>query len=189
MNKFGVIDTLSEKLSKIKLTKESKSNKTKMNTDQAFAEQIKLLQNQISSINIQLSKLDHTVKVEEYQEIKVQVSDVKDISLDMFKTLPEFKGERNSYTAWRNSACNVMKIFNGLTDKPKYFEALNILRNKIVGPASEALTNYNTVFNFDAIISRLDFTYADKRPIYIIEQEMIVLQQKDKTIMKIFMMK
>lgn len=71
-----------------------------------------------------------------------------------------------------------MKIFEGHKDKPKYFEALNIVRNKIIGSASETLTNYNTVFNFEAIISRLDFTYSDKRPTYIIEQELTVLQQR-----------
>lgn len=59
----------------------------------------------------------------------------------------------------------------------KYFEALMIIRNKIKGAASNLLNNYNTAFNFDAIIDRLDFNYADKRPLYILEQEMMVLQQ------------
>lgn len=56
------------------------------------------------------------------------------------------------------------------------------MRNKIIDSASEVLTNYNTVFNFDAIIARLDFTYADKRPMHIIEQELIVLQQRQLSI-------
>lgn len=60
-----------------------------------------------------------------------------------------------------------MKILDGHSDKPKYFEALNIVRNKIVGSASEVLTNYNTVFNSDTIISRLNFTYADQRPVLL----------------------
>lgn len=150
--------------------------------------QIKILQDQISVMKNQLTALDQTTKIEEYREITVNVNDVKDISLDMFKTLLEFNGDRNKYSSWRNSAKNVMKFFSGHTDKPKYFEALNIVRNKITGTASDALTNYNTVFNFDAIIARLDFTYGDKRPIYIIEQEMIVLQQKIH-LLKIFTMK
>lgn len=147
-----------------------------------LANQIRALQEQIVAINAQVEQQNRAPAVEEYREVQVNVPDVKDISLDMFKTLPEFSGHRDRYTAWRNSAMNVMKIFNGHQDKPKYFEALNIVRNKIVGSASETLTNYNTVLNFDAIIDRLDFTYADKRPIYIIEQEMIVLQQKNSSI-------
>lgn len=75
-----------------------------------------------------------------------------------------------------------MPIFVAHMHETRYFEAINIVRNKITKSASESLTNYNTVFNFDAIISRLDFTYADKRPIYIIEQEMIVLKQRSLSI-------
>lgn len=154
---------------------------TKMEMEM-IVDQMRALEQQIAGMQEQLVLLDHSPKVEEYQEVRVNVRDVKEISLDMFKTLPEFSGERDKYPAWRNSAMNVMKIFENHTDKPKYFEALNIVRNKITGAASESLTNYNTVFNFDAIISRLDFTYADKRPVYIIEQEMIVLQQKSLSV-------
>lgn len=169
------IELIVEKLSELNL------HETTLEME-AVVEQMRILQEQIVTMREQLSLLDNTPKIEEYQEVKVNVHDVKDVSLDMFKTLPEFNGDRDKYPAWRNSAMNVMKIFENHKDKPKYFEALNIVRNKIIGAASESLTNYNTVFNFDAIISRLDFTYADKRPIYIIEQEMIVLQQRNSTI-------
>lgn len=166
----AIIESLSEEFTKFKLREA---------TMEALAEQIRLLQEQMATMNHQLQALDQTASIEEYQEVRVRVQDVKDISLDIFKTLPEFGGDRNKYAACRNSAMNVMKIFVGHTDKPRYFEAL---RNKIDGAASDALTNYNTVFNFDAIIARLDFTYADKRPIYIIEKEMIVLQQKNLSV-------
>lgn len=33
------------------------------------------------------------------------------------------------------------------------------------------LTNHNTIFNFDAIRNRLDYTYADQRPLYILQDE------------------
>lgn len=170
------IELLAEELSRINF------NETQEAKMEAITEQIKLLQDQLAAMKTQLAALDQSTKVETYEEVRVNVTDVKDISLDMFKTLPEFNGDRIKYSSWRNSALNVMKVFTGHQDKPKYFEALNIVRNKIVGPASDALTNYNTVFNFDAMIARLDFTYADKRPIYIIEQELIVLQQKNLSI-------
>lgn len=57
-----------------------------------------------------------------------------------------------------------------------------IIRTKITGPASNTLKSYNTPFDFDAIIEQLDFTYADKRPLYIIKQEMMVLQQNELSI-------
>lgn len=160
----------------------SKLKGPKMAAIEALVEQITHLQTQIVTINEQLAATVRQPTVVEYQEVQVAVCDVREISLDMFKTLPEFNGDRNKYVAWRTAAKNVMKILIGHTNKPKYFEALNIVRNKITGTASETLTNYNTVFNFDAIIDRLDFTYADKRPCYIIEQEMMVLQQKNLTI-------
>lgn len=39
------------------------------------------------------------------------------------------------------------------------------------------LASFGTVLNFDAIINRLDFTYSDKRPIHVIEQELGTLRQ------------
>jgi len=53
----------------------------------------------------------------------------------------------------------------------QYFIALTILRNKIMGAAHDALTNHGAVLNFQAILSRLDFIYNDKRPIHILESE------------------
>lgn len=51
------------------------------------------------------------------------------------------------------------------------------IRNKVRGAADAVLSSFNTVLNFSAIIARLDFTYADKRPIYLIEQELSTLRQ------------
>lgn len=42
------------------------------------------------------------------------------------------------------------------------------------------------MINFKAIINRLDFTYADKRPIYIIEQGLSVLRQGASTIIQYY---
>lgn len=168
-NNFGkAVDALTTNLSRIN------SQHIAM---EPLVEQMQTLQQQIAAIKEQVSALDKTPKIEEYKEITVDVKDVKDISLGMFKTLPEFNRERSKYSAWRNLAMNVMKILKEHTATPKYFEALNIVRSKIVGPTSEVMTNYNTVFNFDAIISRLDFTYSDKRPIYIIEQSKIFMMK------------
>jgi len=43
----------------------------------------------------------------------------------------------------------------------QYFICLPILRYKIMGATHDALTNHDTVLNFNAILSRLDFVYKD----------------------------
>lgn len=52
-----------------------------------------------------------------------------------------------------------------------------IIRNKIKGPANAVWSSFNIVLNFTAIIAGLDFTYADKRPTYLIEKELSILRQ------------
>lgn len=142
--------------------------------------------NQIAALHTQIAILSARVpdvpQVVTYEATKVEISDVKEISLEMFKALPTFDGDRDLYSSWRETAVNVMRVFTGFTKTPKYFEALNVVRAKIIGTASKTLTNYNTVLNIDAIISRLDFAYSDKRPIYIVEQEMTGLQQRNLSV-------
>lgn len=48
------------------------------------------------------------------------------------------------------------------------------------------LSSYDTPLNFKAIINRLDFTYADKRPIYLIEQELSTLRQGNLTLIEYY---
>lgn len=59
----------------------------------------------------------------------------------------------------------------------RYVEALSIVKSKIQGAAADVLTNHNTIFNFEAIRNRLDYTYADQRPLYILQDEMRKLVQ------------
>ena len=68
----------------------------------------------------------------------------------------------------------------------KQYQAVAIIRNKIRGSADTTLASFNTVLNFKAIIARLDFTYADKRPIYLIEQELSTLRQGDLSVIEFF---
>lgn len=75
-----------------------------------------------------------------------------------------------------------MQLLENYEASMQFCQALMIIRNKITGAASNILNNYNTPFIFEAIIDRLDFTNADKRPLYVLEQEMLVLQQNRLTI-------
>lgn len=121
-------------------------------------------------------------KIEQYEDIKVNVIQPNDVSLKIFETLPDFNGERDKYATWRSTTKIAMELLSKHPQSMRYFEALMIIRNKVKGPASNILNNYNTAFNFQAIIDRLDFTYADKRPLYVLEQELLVLQQNRSTI-------
>ena len=54
----------------------------------------------------------------------------------------------------------------------KYIEALTIAKSKITGAAANILLNHNTIFNFEAILNRLDYTYCDQRPLYVLKNEL-----------------
>lgn len=96
-------------------------------------------------------------------------------SLEIIKSLPEFSGNQSAYVSWREAAHNSMKLY--IIGSSRYFAALTILRNKITQHANDVLTNHGTVLNFEAIMARLDFAYADKRPVHVIEQELSILRQ------------
>lgn len=140
--------------------------------------QITILKNEQDLIHEQMTP----IPVEEYTDLQITVNDPKDVSLHLFKTLPDFSGDRKAYPTWRSMVITAMHLLTNFPNSMRFYEALMIVRNKIMGAASNILNNYNTPFNFDAIIDRLDFTYADKRPLYIIEQEMTILQQNKMSI-------
>lgn len=100
-----------------------------------------------------------------------------DEALDAVKTLPEFNGAQEQYVSWRQAAKAAYKLYEGFVGSSKHYQAVLIIRNKIRGPADSLLASFNTVLNFEAIINRLDFTYSDKRPIHLLEQELATLRQ------------
>lgn len=79
-----------------------------------------------------------------------------------------------------------IKLIERFKPHPKYEAALGIIRAKITGPASDVLTNNKTAYNADAIIGRLDLSYADQRPLYIVEAEMTSIKQLGKTLQEYY---
>jgi len=61
-----------------------------------------------------------------------------------------------------------------------HYQAVIIIRNKVTGIADEELAL------FDAIITRLDFAYSDKRPIHVIKQELATLRQNGAPLLKYY---
>lgn len=107
-------------------------------------------------------------------------------SLDGIKSLPEFHGDQANYVSWRQAAHAAFKIFRDYIGSSKHHQATAIIRNKIRGSADAVLSSFNTVLNFEAIICRLDFTYADKRPLHIVEQELGSLRQGNLSVLEYY---
>jgi len=124
------------------------------------------------------SQLSHKIKsVEDYQKEIIFPNIKCDTSYEIIKSVREYKGEEDKYVSWRESAEIAMGQY--ARGSERFYSALSILRNKITGMA----INNGTIFNFDAIMARLDFVFSDKRPIHIIEQELSVLSQGKFSIM------
>ncbi len=139
---------------------------------------------EVEELRRQLQDLTQSTTVVDY---KIEVIDPHincDESLEVVKSLPEFNGKQTKYVSWRESANNAMSLY--VRGSRRYFAALTILRNKITNDANDILSNHGTVLNFDAILARLDFAYADKRPAHIIEQEMSILRQGTSSIIEYY---
>lgn len=126
------------------------------------------------------------VTVNEYEDITPIYTDGDSIQLDAFKVIHEFKGDKQTYRSWRTQVSKMMKQIEEYKTHPRYAAALSIIRAKITGSASDILINNNTVHNIDAIIDRLDFSYADQRPLYVIEAEMTSVKQNSKTLQEYY---
>lgn len=118
----------------------------------------------------------------QYQDIITAIQSGDQIQLESYRAIPDFNGDKNQYRSWRNQVSRRMNMIGELKTHPKYEAALGIIRSKITGPASDVLTNNKTAYNIDAILNRLDTTYTDQRPLYIVEAEMTSLKQNNKSL-------
>lgn len=121
-----------------------------------------------------------------YNDINTNLSSGDQIQLDSYKAIPEFSGDQKQYRSWREQVVRRMKLISDFDDHPKYEAALGIIRAKIRGSASDILINNNTKYNIDAIIDRLDFSYADQRPLYVVEAEMTTIRQGSKSLQEYY---
>lgn len=155
--------------------------------------------NELAAANVQLTQKltgleqaqaavqqPNKVTVTEYVDVVPIYTTGADIQLDAFKVIHEFNGDKKVYRSWRMQVSKLMKQIEGHNTHPRYAAALSIIRAKITGPASDILINNNTAHNIDAIIDRLDFSYADQRPLYVIEAEMTSLKQNSKSLQEFY---
>lgn len=142
-----------------------------------------LLEEQIKLVNEKLEKFPQEMATEEpEEEISARIENGDQILLESYKCIPEFSGNKSQYRSWRNQVKRRMKMIEQFKGHPKYEAALGIIRAKITGHASDVLTNNKTAYNIDSIIKRLDSSYADQRPLYIVEAEMTSIKQSNKTL-------
>lgn len=137
--------------------------------------------NQIETAQATLQR-PNNVTVTECADINPTITDGGDIQLDAFKVIHDFNGDKRTYRSWRTQVYKLMKQIEDHQTHPWYA----IIRAKITGPASDILINNNTAHNIDAIIDRLDFSYADQRPLYVIEAEMTAIELNSKSLQEFY---
>lgn len=142
-----------------------------------LTEHLQALKTDVKTVRENQDAFQTITTVEQYPEIRLTISDPKDINLKVFESLPRFDGNKSEYRSWRNRAWKLMEDIKNFQQSPPYYNALVILHTKIVGPAADILTNNNTRMNFYSIINRLDYTYADQRPLYVLQDEMKTITQ------------
>lgn len=122
--------------------------------------------------------------VQKYEPVSVPPVGALGHSLDLIKSLPEFKGTYSAYPAWRDASHFAMAYY--LEGTANHYIAMGIFRNKIIDSANAKLSAFNTVLNFTAIMARLDQCYADKRPLQVLENELSILQQGQRSITQFY---
>lgn len=139
-------------------------------------------ENQIAAFN-QAHPVQATVQ---YEDIVTEIISGDQIQLETYKCIPEFRGDKSQYRSWRNQVTRQMDVIRNFRTHPKYAAALGIIRARVTGPASDVLTNNKTAYNIDAIIAQLDSSYADQRPLYVVEGEMTMIKQMGKTLQEYY---
>lgn len=140
------------------------------------------MQVEIDGLKRRIGNIEAPTRVEEFRPIAIVAGVECNESLDIVKSVPEFSGDMGKYVSWRQAATVAHTLFEGYEGSSKYYQAVAIIRNKVVGSADTLLSSYNTVLNFKAIIYRLDFSYGDKRSIFTLEHELSTLKQGSRSI-------
>jgi len=153
----------------------------------ALEQQARIFEEKIASLTNQLSKARVSApQIEIFQEVEIVPGTRCDEPLDVAKSIPEFDGKIDNYVSWRQAASAAYKVFEPYNGTSRHYQAVAIIRNKVRGPADAVLASFNIVLNFKAIIARLDFTYANKTPVHIIQQQLSTLQQGNLPLLQCF---
>ena len=138
-------------------------------------------QTEISALKNQLQL---PTPAETYSDVRITRHGDASKSLKLIESLPDFDGNISSYPSWRASAKFCMEYYTEGTEN--YYVATGILRNKVKGSANTTLSAFNTVLHYKAIFKRLDQTYADTRPLHVLQNELNTLRQGSSSLTEFY---
>lgn len=143
--------------------------------------EVSALQELVANLQQRLATLEEEQghSIPEIQEQKCYYNTPQEVDLNIFKSLTTFSGDYHEYRNWRKMACTLMESIKQFQRENIFAQALIMVRGKITGRAAQILINNNTKHNFEAIIDRLDDSYADQRPLYVLEEEMMKVRQEN----------
>lgn len=174
-------------LEKTKKMNEEQIAQLEAKVQAALDKQASLLEEKIAFLTNQLSRTTVSApQIEIFREIEIVPEIICNEPLDIIKSIPEFDGKMENYVSWRQAASAAYKVFEPYNGSSRHYQAVAIIRNKVRGSADAVLASFNTVLNFKAIIARLDFTYADKTPVHVIQQQLSTLQQGNLPLLQYF---
>ncbi|XP_070132574.1 uncharacterized protein [Drosophila bipectinata] len=136
-----------------------------------------LITNAVSSLIVQAPQ------VEVYERVTPDPTIECGVKLDIVKSLPTFSGSHDEYVSWRQAALDAYEVLKRYKGSETHYEAVVIIKNKICGNARSLLTSHNNVLKFDAILDRLDCTYADKTSLRVLRQNLEMVRQGDADLM------
>lgn len=150
----------------------------------SIAETTQELRTRVNDLTTILERLTTTDNIIPHSDVEIDPDNTSRESLELVKSLQQFDGE--NYVSWRTSVIHCMKAYEHCKGSTSYFTAVNILRNKITGKANDVLTSHGTPLHVDAIIGRLDLTYNDKRPVYLLQTELTNARQGNQTLQQFY---
>lgn len=147
---------------------------------QVLTEQLTSLKTEMETIKNQTPFQVATVPT--MPALRPNITMANQINTEIFKCLPTFSGTESDYNPWRNQVWTQMENIKQFINSPEYYNCVCIIRAKIIGAASRVLSVNGTELNFYAIINRLDYTYSDKRPLYVLKDGLSRIRQGHKTL-------
>ncbi|GBP02394.1 Retrovirus-related Gag polyprotein from transposon gypsy [Eumeta japonica] len=171
----GALTEIAQQLANLKLALE-----TLRQENEEIKQENQSIKNKLSQMPV--NPIVAQFEDESLQPIPIEFSSPNDINLDVLKALPTFNGDINEYGTWRDLTSQLMEGMEQHRNSSRYRDALVIFKTKIQGPAAKVLANFKTKFNYKAIMNRLDYTYSDQRPLYVLKDELSRIVQGRKTI-------
>lgn len=152
-------------------------------TMEAFQNQITELQQVILNLQGQIQQLQNAQPAQQYvQQAQQNVNQNLKIP-DEIKGIIEYKGDKSSLFQWTTYFRSVMEATGLEEDDPQYIRWLNYIRQKITGPANEALVQRNLPISLNNIINTLVEFFGDPRDMETLTQEIPYLKQGNRRVL------